>query len=160
MPHEPGHTEEHHNKGEHRALQSEDAPTWQIDVAEGCEVVTSDGDKVGTVKEVQGGYFKVDVRMHADFWLQRQFVASNDNGIITMNFPKEDLDNYKVKFLPEDAVYQGQDGRFDAKHDGDGIGFETERVGGAVPNPESIPTNPASETISAVERQYDRDHRP
>jgi hypothetical protein len=160
MPHEPGHTEEHHDKGEHRALLPEDAPTWQIDIAEGCEVFTADGDKLGTVKEVQGGYFKLNVSLHPDYWLQRQFVTSNDGGRITMSFTKDQADDYKVKFLPEDAVLQGQDARFDAKHDADAIGFETERVGGPVTNPESTPTNPASETIAAAERQYDRDHRP
>lgn len=160
MPHEPGHTDEHHDKDEHRALQPEDAPTWQIDVAENCEVFTSDGDKIGTVKEVQGGFFKVNVHLQPDYWLQRQFITSNDDGRITMSFTKQDLDDYKVKDLPEGAVVQGQDGTVDPKGSGDAIGFRTEYVGGPVSNPSLNPTNPASETINAVERQYDRGHRP
>jgi hypothetical protein len=156
MPHEPGHTEDK----EPRELLPEDAPTWQIDVAEGHEVVTSDGDKVGTVKEVLGGYFKVDVRLQPDFWLQRQFVTSNDNGVITMSFTKHELDDYKVKFLPEGVVAEGQDVEAHPRHSGDDIGFGTEIVGGPVPNPASQATNPASETLRAVQQQYDRDHRP
>jgi hypothetical protein len=153
MPHEPGHTDEHQDKNEHRQLQSEDAPTWQIDVAVNCEVFTSDGEKLGTIKEVQAGYFKVNVHLHSDYWLQSQFVSSNDDGRITMNFTKHELDDYKVKFLPEGAVVQGQDGTLDPKGSGDDIGFRTEVVGGAVPNP-------SSQTLSAVEGQYNRDHRP
>lgn len=160
MPHEPGHTEEHHDKDEHRALQPEDAPTWQIDVAENCEVFTSDGDKLGTVKEVQGGYFKVNAPFQPDYWLQRQFVTSNDGGQIMMSFTKDQADDYKVKVLPDGAVYQGQDGGFDAKNDGEALGFESRFAGGPVPNPASNPTNPASQIISAAERQYNRDNRP
>lgn len=153
MAQETGHTEEHHDKHEHRQLQSEDAPTWQIDVAEDCDVFTSDGEKLGTVKEVQGGFFKVNVRLHSDYWLQRQFVTSNDDGRITMSFTKNDVDDYKVKFLPEGAVVQGQDGAFDPKGSGDDIGFRSEVVGGAIPNP-------SSQTLGAIQSQYNRDHRP
>jgi hypothetical protein len=153
MPQETGQTEEHHDKHEHRQLQSEDAPTWQIDVAENCDVFTSDGEKLGTVKEVQGGFFKVNVHLHSDYWLQRQFVTSNDGGRITMSFTKNDVDNCKVKVLPEGAVVQGQDGAFDPKGSGDDIGFRSEVVGGAIPNP-------SSSTLGAIESQYSRDHRP
>src|SRR5688572_2649989 len=103
MPHEPGHDKEHDEA--HRALMPEDAPTWQIDIAEGCPVLTEDGDEIGTVKEIRGAYFKVDARMQLDYWLQRQFVTDNDDGRIRMSFKKDDLDNYKVKELPDDAVY-------------------------------------------------------
>jgi hypothetical protein len=149
MPHEPGHTDEH----EQRQLQPEDAPTWQIDVAENYEVFTSDGEKLGTIKEVQPAFFKVNVHMHSDYWLQRQFVTSNEDGRITMSFTKHDLDDYKVKFLPEGAVVQGQDGAYDPKGSGDDIGFRSEVVGGSIPNP-------SSQTLGAIESQYSRDHRP
>ncbi len=46
-------------------MQPADAPTWQIDIAEGAEVFTSDGEKLGTIKEIGIGYFKLDVRKKA-----------------------------------------------------------------------------------------------
>src|SRR5688500_2854356 len=98
MPHEPGHTDEH--KGEHRAMLPEDAPTWQIDIAEGADIVTADGDKIGTVKEVRGGYFKVNAHLQVDYWLQRQFVTHNADGRVTMSFNKDDLGDYKVAEPP------------------------------------------------------------
>jgi len=135
-----------------------DAPTWQIDIAKGAEVYTSDGEKLGTIKEIAIGYFKVDVRMHADYWLQREFVSSNADGRVTMSFSKEEAKNYQVKFLPETAVAQGQDGEADEK--GDALGSQVEYVGGSVPTPEREGTNPASATINAAERNYERGHTP
>ena len=155
MPHEPGHSEEEHSSGEeHRALQPETAPTWQIDIAEGCEVVTRDGDKVGTVKEVRGGYFKVNAPLQPDYWLQRQFVESNAEGRITLSFEKGELGDYKVKDLPEAPVAQGQDANADDR--AGALGFQERQVGGAVRNPEEGPgENPASATLRAVERRND-----
>ena len=136
MPHEPGYSEETHDGGEHRALQPETAPTWQIDVAEGCEIVTRDGDKIGTVKEVRGGYFKVNAPMQPDYWLQRQFVESNADGRIMLSFDKEDLGNYKVKDLPDSSVAQGDMGQ--------------------VANPEGgFAENPAAATLRATEGRND-----
>ena len=127
------------------------------DVIDGAPVHTLDGEKIGTVKEIQGGYFKVNAPLQPDYWLQREFVESNADGTVTMQFKKDDLGDYKIKELPESAVLQGQDAEFRAKDDGSAIGFETEYRGGPVSNPESEATNPASETIQAAERQYDRD---
>lgn len=42
------------------------APT----VTPGLDVYTSDGDKIGAVKEVRGMYFKVDAKMQPDYWLE------------------------------------------------------------------------------------------
>ena len=148
MPHEPGHADE--GKGEHRAMLPEDAPTWQIDIAEGADVLAADGDKIGEVKEVRGGYFKVNVHLRPDYWLQRQFVTSNADGKVTMSFKKDELDDYKVTDLPEEPVYEGQDQTM--RERGGAIGFETEQVGGQVANPEGgIPENPAASTVRAAE---------
>ncbi|MGH2599118.1 MAG: DUF2171 domain-containing protein [Dehalococcoidia bacterium] len=153
MANEQTQPEEHQHPGEHREMQPDDAPTWQVDIAEGSEVVTSDGHEVGTVKEIRGGYFKLNVHLHPDYWLQRQFVTTNAEGRVTMSFTKDDLDNYKVKDVPDAAVVQGQDMTAHPKQSGDDIGFGTEYVGGAVPNP-------SSETMRAVEAEYDSRHRP
>ena len=47
----------------------------------GYPVVDADGRDVGTVKEVRGGYFKVDAPMARDFWLSSAYVASVDAGV-------------------------------------------------------------------------------
>lgn len=138
---------------EHPEMQPVDAPTRQIDIAVGAEVSTSDGHKLGEIKEIAIGYFKVDKRLGSDYWLQRQFVTSNEGGTVTMSFTKDEAGNYEVAILPEGAVFQGQDAHFDAKHDPDAIGFETEYVGGPVLSPDNDATNPASATIEAAERQ-------
>src|SRR3712207_9062604 len=54
-------------------------------------------------------YFKVNVHLRPDFWLQRQFVTSNADGKVTMSFTKDELDDYKVTDLPDEPVYEGQD---------------------------------------------------
>jgi len=148
MPHEPGHEE----KTEHRALLPEDAPTWQIDIADGCDILTEDGDKIGTVKEVRGGYFKVNAHLQPDYWLQRQFVTSNADGRITMSFKKDDLGNYKVAEPPDEPVYEGQDKNMDER--GGALGFQERYVGGQAPNPDAGPgENIAAETIGAPESE-------
>lgn len=66
-------------------------------VAAGMDVVTSDGDHLGTVKEVRGPYFKVNAKMHPDYWLQREFVRANSEGQLVTEFDKDNLNDYKVK---------------------------------------------------------------
>jgi hypothetical protein len=130
----------------------EDAPTRQIDIAEGADILTADGDKLGTVKEVRAGYFKVNAHFQLDYWLQRQFVTSNEGGKVTMSFNKDELGDYKVTDLPDEPVYEGQDVAM--RERGDATGFETEIVGGPVNNPAEGPgENPAAQTIRAVESQ-------
>jgi hypothetical protein len=36
----------------------------------GAHVFTSDGDDLGTVKEITGRYFKVNAAMQPDYWLR------------------------------------------------------------------------------------------
>jgi hypothetical protein len=142
---------------QHEEMQPADAPTWQIDIADGAEVYTSDGHKLGTIKEIAIGYFKVDVHLHGDYWLQRQFVTSNEGSKVTMSFTKDQAKDYEVKFLPDSAVAQGQDLRESEK--GDALGDQVVYTGGAVPNPEMGGTNPASATIRAAEREYNYRNR-
>jgi hypothetical protein len=70
-------------------------------VAVGWSVFTKDGEDLGTVKEVRGGYFKVDAARHPDYWLQAQAVHASADGRITLEFVQELLDDYKVEQMPE-----------------------------------------------------------
>lgn len=61
----------------------------------GHEVYTTDGDRLGTVKEVQGAYFKVDAPMKPDYWLAADCVRGGMGGRVDLAFPKHDLGKYK-----------------------------------------------------------------
>lgn len=92
MTHEAGHEAEH-----------QDVPAIGLGqrLAPGQAVFTSDGEELGTVKEVQAGYFKVNAPMHPDYWLQEQFVRPDLEGRLMLEFTKDQLDDYKVKELPD-----------------------------------------------------------
>ncbi len=135
--------QEMHQRGETGAPDRRSpggGPARWADVIEDAPVHTLDGEKIGTVKEIQGAYFKVNAPMQPDYWLQREFVESNADGKVTMKFKKDDLGDYKVKELPDSAVAQGQDGI----------------EGGPVPNPEGgYPENTAAATLRNVEGRND-----
>ncbi|MFN8555956.1 MAG: hypothetical protein U0531_00900 [Dehalococcoidia bacterium] len=62
----------------------------------GAEVITRDGDGLGTVKEIQGGYFKVAASLRPDYWLQLITARVDGAGRVVMEFDKDDLDRYRV----------------------------------------------------------------
>src|SRR5579885_2342458 len=55
----------------------------------GCPVFSSDGHKLGTVKEVRGRYFKLDVHMRPDYWLNMDSVATATPESMTLNVSKD-----------------------------------------------------------------------
>ena len=62
----------------------------------GCEVYTTDGSKLGTVKEVDGAYFKVDAPMSPDYWLAAECIRGGTMGNrVDVMFAKDQLDSYK-----------------------------------------------------------------
>ena len=65
----------------------------------GYDVYTSDGSKLGTVKEVEGTYFKVDAAMQPDYWLSCDCVRGGMGGSnrVDLMFGKSELDTYKQK---------------------------------------------------------------
>ena len=63
----------------------------------GCDVYTADGNKLGTVKEVQGTYFKVDAPMQPDYWLACDCIRGGMGGVsrVDLTFEKDDLSKHK-----------------------------------------------------------------
>jgi hypothetical protein len=62
----------------------------------GSEVYTSNGDKLGTVKDVRGDYFKVDAAMQPDYWLACDCIRGGSVGSrVTVMFDKDHLGDYK-----------------------------------------------------------------
>lgn len=105
------------------------------DVKVGAKVFTRDGAEIGTVKEVAGRFFKVEVSMRPDYWLQSQFVEATWEDGVRMEFDESLLDDYKVS-KPEDAVVAPM---------GEGM---------RAANPEGgLPENSAAATIRAAEQQ-------
>jgi hypothetical protein len=62
----------------------------------GADVYTSDGDKLGKVKEVRGAYFKVAAPMQPDYWLGTESVNGGFGaGRVTVVFDKNHIDENK-----------------------------------------------------------------
>jgi len=60
-----------------------------------AEVFTTDGDKIGTIREVGSGSFKVNAAMQPDYWLPTTTVASTTGNRVTLSFHKDRLGEYK-----------------------------------------------------------------
>ena len=65
------------------------------DFPTGAEVFTSDGDKIGEVREVRGSSFKVNAAMQPDYWLPTGTVATTSGNRVTLTFHKDRLGDYK-----------------------------------------------------------------
>lgn len=62
-----------------------DAPVW-----------TRDGEQFGYVKEIQGGYFKIDVPMAKDYWLSCAYVEASSADRVTLSLRKDELDEHRL----------------------------------------------------------------
>ena len=67
----------------------------QHDVTPGAEVVTSDGDRIGEVKELQGSYFKVAADMQPDYWLDQDAIGEVTGSRVVLAFDKDQLGAFK-----------------------------------------------------------------
>ena len=61
----------------------------------GLPVHTLDGKRLGAVKEIRGNAFKVAARARPDYWLPCDRVLSYTIQRVTMDFPKNALDQHK-----------------------------------------------------------------
>lgn len=68
----------------------------------GAPVFTQDGTQIGTVKEIQGRFFKVDAPMQPDFWLSDAGVRSAAGGQVTLAVDQDHLDQYKTSHPSDD----------------------------------------------------------
>ena len=62
----------------------------------GQPIATSDGSDVGRVKEVQGGFFKVDAPMARDYWLSSAYVGSVDGPMVTLNLRSDEVSAHEL----------------------------------------------------------------
>jgi hypothetical protein len=68
----------------------------------GTPVYTADGDKLGTVKQIQGVSFKVDAPMRPDYWLRTALIATVGADRVELAVPKDQLGDYQLD-EPADA---------------------------------------------------------
>ena len=66
------------------------------DVAHRWSVYTSDGEKLGTVKDVQLDAFKVDTSLQPDYWLPMRCVVAVGADGLRLGFKKKSLDEFKL----------------------------------------------------------------
>jgi hypothetical protein len=73
-------------------------PTPLLRATVGAPVIAQDGTKIGKVKEIRQGAFKVATGLFSsDFWLSGNAIASAvPDEAVTLGVPKSDLDSYKV----------------------------------------------------------------
>ena len=65
------------------------------DIPTGVEIFTADNERIGKVREVRGGSFKVDAPMQPDYWLPTRVVASTTADRVMMNFTHDHLGDFK-----------------------------------------------------------------
>ena len=73
------------------------------DIARGRSVYTSDGEKLGTVKDVHLSAFKVDTSLQPDYWLPMRCVVSVGDDGLRLGFKKNSLDEFKLDDAAGDA---------------------------------------------------------
>jgi hypothetical protein len=64
--------------------------------APGTRVTSADGETVGTVRNVHGGYFELEARMGQDFWLSRAYVGTADEREVCLNISRQEVDAHRL----------------------------------------------------------------
>lgn len=81
-------------------MVSESGDTVRVTV--GTAVVTLDGRDIGSVKEVQGAYFKVNAPLQPDYWLSVDHVQRVESGLIALGLDGTALQDAKLDHVPDD----------------------------------------------------------
>ncbi len=73
------------------------APRLYVEPAVGAQVFTRDGKKVGTVKELNGGSFKVGTHWRRGYWLSTDEVARANPANVHLLVDESELWAYKLE---------------------------------------------------------------
>jgi len=65
------------------------------DVRVGMDVFTNDNDLLGQVREIHGGYFKVNAAMQPDYWLATSLISSTTGDRVLLTIDKAHLGDHK-----------------------------------------------------------------
>jgi|SwirhisoilCB3_FD_contig_121_85027_length_1459_multi_8_in_0_out_0_2 hypothetical protein len=63
----------------------------------GAAVYSSDGDQFAYVKDVRGGYFKVDVPMSPDYWLSAQYIDHVSPEEVHLRISRDEVDEHHLE---------------------------------------------------------------
>ncbi len=75
----------------------------------GLAVISGDGKRLGTVKEVSGSYFKVDAPMRRDYWLSEELIHGEDTSAVFLEVPRKEVPEHRMTapgIEPEDDVFR------------------------------------------------------
>ena len=59
-------------------------------------VFTLDGEQFGYVKELHGGYFKIDVPLALDYWLSTSYIAESTLDRVSLSLRKDELEGHRL----------------------------------------------------------------
>ena len=59
-------------------------------------VVTRDGHQFGYVKELHGGYFKIDVPMSKDYWLSNTYIEDCSLDQVMLSLKRDEVDEHRL----------------------------------------------------------------
>jgi hypothetical protein len=65
-------------------------------VKTGTPVMTKDGLRFATVKDVRGGYFQLDVARQEDFWLSASYIESADSNGVRLGIDRDEVDEHRL----------------------------------------------------------------
>ena len=73
-------------------------PTPLLRTTVGAPVYAQDGAKIGKVKEIRQGAFKVETGLlQSDYWLSGEAIESAfPDEAVTLSVPKSEIDTYKL----------------------------------------------------------------
>ena len=78
--------------------------------AEGDDVITDDGEKLGTVAGIEHQCLKVSAPLSRDYWLPGDTIVESGGGAVRVCFAKGDLNAYKLsKAAPVEDPTTGQE---------------------------------------------------
>ncbi len=63
----------------------------------GAAIFARDGDQFGYVKDVRGGYFKVDAPWARDYWLSCVYVARYEENQVWLSITKDEADEHRLE---------------------------------------------------------------
>lgn len=62
----------------------------------GAAVFDRDGEQFAYVKEVRGGYFKLDLPMARDIWLSTGYVSQTEGNDVRLSITRDEADEHKL----------------------------------------------------------------
>ena len=76
--------------------ESSTMPGPPAEVPIGGAIFDRDGEQFAYVKEVKGGYFKLDLPMARDIWLSSGYVSETEGNDVRLTITRDEVDEHKL----------------------------------------------------------------